>query len=710
MPHKLEPLWRTVDEIARRDDLADVVGDLARAVLRGLGEGVVVETTLLPSVPLVQHVDRQRVARVRAVFGAFPPRSSALVQRAIDERTIVASRLGGRFGAVDPLERVRDELGAEMVTVVPILSGPRAVGFFAVFGGALRGEQIHICEALAAVAGAVLERVVTVRDALDQVRVRDASIAMLTSLTDQGPLPVMFVDERRRLIGWNASLERVHRVAYGVSIAELPFGDSAPMHAAIDDVLAGGAARLVELPSASTLVGVHPVVLDGAVRGVGVTLVERPGRDDHDARCLLEITEQLHEAGGLHAAFDVVAQAAAERLGDWVVLRPAQRVPHVAGTATAACLELSALMFARVSARSVPLAIPADELAMQSLHEPRIRAVLDERPGTALLAIPLGVQGAVVCVGRIQRDFTPDEVAFAGELARVATRALALVAENDEARARALLFDDFVGVVSRELRDRLTELVTQWFVAETSDPRFAGVRRSIGRMRESLQSLLAAAPLAHAPPRSTVDLGELVGALVVDVRPPSLLHIERRTNVRMERARVQDALAGVLRYVLERASADELVCVRVERVGNEIVVTVSRGGQGYRDADARQVFDGFWHGREEARALTLARAVFAAHGGRSWIETAENAGTAYSFALPAMIDEPRNLGEQRLAVEGLEETGGYPERPGVGTPVGGDDKRGDGCELGVGTLHLAKAPAVEVGHGEVENDERWPEA
>jgi len=104
--------------------------------------------------------------------------------------------------------------------------------------------------------------------------------------------------------------------------------------------------------------------------------------------------------------------------------------------------------------------------------------------------------------------------------------------------------------------------------------------------------------------------------------------------VRGDLHRLREALRAVAEHVAATAPADALLCVRVERLKSEIVVSFSRTGEGYFADEARHLFDALWEGRDTARALTIARAVFDAHGGRARAETSEHSGVAYCFALP----------------------------------------------------------------------------
>lgn len=710
-----------LDEIARRDDPAEVLAQLARVVVAGLGQAVVVSTQLLPVVPLVMAADRGpvergRLAQARALCARREEVDrSRLLSDAYRTRAPVSSRLP-RDG--DVLVAVREVFEAEVVTVVPLCSGPRVVGFFAVYGPPLRPERVQTLRVLSAVAANALERTVGERRAHDEVRVRDASIAMLGSLVEHDPLPWVLVDERRRMVGWNDAFERGHAPRFGASVSELACADR--LTPIVDEVLDSGRSSLSEWGDhawQTTLVGANPVMVDGATSGVGLRMVDLSAARgaERAARLARAAIERVHDAHSVADGYDVAAQLGVEVFGGWSVCLPAARARHSAGAVDPACFALATAVALRTGAG--PVVLSADELALWSLQDPQVAAALDERGPTALLSLPLG--GAVLCVGR-EQEFSVQDAMFAAELASALRRALSHLAERDELRARALLAEDYAGLVARDVSDRLTETVMECFFAErASAGSTGGVQRSLRRLCQSVHELLASAPRAPRSTAEPVDLVEVVTPLVAELRAPSLVRLEPVSRVTGDGGHLRDALGAVLQHVVGQAQEGELVCARVESFGpkgDEVLVTFSHGGRGHSVAESRRVFDAFWHGDARGRALSVARAVVASFGGRSWVETGEGSGAAYSFAFPALgapleatlsaLDQARDLREEGVAVERLDEAAVDPERPGARAPVGGGDDRRDGRQRRLRALQLAEPEPVDVRHLEVEDDQR----
>jgi signal transduction histidine kinase len=90
------------------------------------------------------------------------------------------------------------------------------------------------------------------------------------------------------------------------------------------------------------------------------------------------------------------------------------------------------------------------------------------------------------------------------------------------------------------------------------------------------------------------------------------------------------------------------IAVRVRRDGQEVVTSVEDNGIGIPRAARARVFERFYKvDRARLRAgagggtglgLAIARHVVEQHGGPSWVDSTDGAGSAFSFALPSPSD------------------------------------------------------------------------
>jgi len=122
--------------------------------------------------------------------------------------------------------------------------------------------------------------------------------------------------------------------------------------------------------------------------------------------------------------------------------------------------------------------------------------------------------------------------------------------------------------------------------------------------------------------------------LTVNVQP-------RIPNIRGDEDRLGQVLVNLLHNAVKFSPDGGPVSVTVRREGGEIVTAVRDSGIGIPRAAQARVFERFYKvDRARARGggtglgLAIARHVVEGHGGRIWVESAEGAGSTFSFAIP----------------------------------------------------------------------------
>lgn len=111
-------------------------------------------------------------------------------------------------------------------------------------------------------------------------------------------------------------------------------------------------------------------------------------------------------------------------------------------------------------------------------------------------------------------------------------------------------------------------------------------------------------------------------------------------KVRAAPDKVERVLYNLITNALRHTPSDGSVAVVVERLGQEVRVTVEDTGEGVSTEALRRMFDRFWRG-DKARSrggaglgLAIARGLVEAHGGRIWAENGPDGGARVSFTLP----------------------------------------------------------------------------
>lgn len=634
----IDPIRDAIDQMVNASDPADVVAALTRALTRSFGGGVAVDILHkdVPRVPVVAHVQRDLVAIMRAARGAEPIEESELARAAASGPT--SSSFGRRS---DPLERIRVALRADSVTVLALKTGGESLGVVALFGRALTDDGLKWAQLLLVAAAATVSRLILARTVSSEIAVREASLAMLTSLSEHSPVPIAFFDLSLRVVAANEAFVQhqrsTHDALFCKPLDELDVADLALIRQAIREVMSSGEAVMRDT------VAVHPVMNGSTIAAVGVSLIDLTARrrTENAARALADASILLSGTTTVRATRAAVLELARRWFGEHVTFLEDDTFPaSLFGDLIASLPPDRAPTLAQKN--RVPFAVTSDDLAFIALSLDGARAASTAITVRALLFIPIA--DAVLCVGRDGVDYAAEELALAADIARLAVRSFESASAREEVRSWSELFTDFLGMVSRDLRDPITALVARLYVAQhapNAGEHLPALRKQAERLRDVAQRIMDVAPRMPGDAQEHVDLTTLVRAESAAALATAtargarvVLQNDHDAVILGDRRRLGEALRDVFAHAADEVPTDGIFCIRVESTPREITITASHNGTGLAAAEARRVFDALWDGRVEGRALTLARAVFAAHGGRSWVETAEGSGTAYCFALP----------------------------------------------------------------------------
>jgi signal transduction histidine kinase len=278
---------------------------------------------------------------------------------------------------------------------------------------------------------------------------------------------------------------------------------------------------------------------------------------------------------------------------------------------------------------------------------------------------------------RVREDQTlREERADADETlcAERAEQASLLSAERDETdkdllaeRARAddalATRDDFLGIVSHDLRNMLNTVVcsAEFIEQEVSRENRAAqvcrnvqrIQRSAARMNRLIGDLVDVASIEAgrlAVTRNVADPAHVVTeavdsfraqasasgiSLVEEIVPPASL-------AAIDSARVLQVLINLLGNAIKFTPANGEVSVRVERIDDEIRVAVSDTGVGIAPDHLEAVFERFHQVNTNDRrgvglGLYISKCIVQGHGGRIWAESRMGKGSTFCFTLPIEI-------------------------------------------------------------------------
>jgi signal transduction histidine kinase len=222
-----------------------------------------------------------------------------------------------------------------------------------------------------------------------------------------------------------------------------------------------------------------------------------------------------------------------------------------------------------------------------------------------------------------------------------------------------------VAAASHDLRTPVTSLR---LLAEAVDDQIVdgtARRQYVSRMRTHIDVLEAL--IDDLFELSRIEAGDVswrmercpLGELVTESVAAMAVHAEgRHITVRVQipdrlkapcanREKVRRVLFNLIQNAIRHTPSGGEVVVRVEVVGDAVVVEVADTGTGIAPEERQHVFAPFYRGGNDAHrrgaaglGLAVARAIVEAHGGRIWIGSARR-GARVRFSLPVADSDAR---------------------------------------------------------------------
>jgi signal transduction histidine kinase len=222
------------------------------------------------------------------------------------------------------------------------------------------------------------------------------------------------------------------------------------------------------------------------------------------------------------------------------------------------------------------------------------------------------------------------------------------------------LKDEFIGLVSHELRSPLTVIIGAVHTALTEWERL-----SAGESRQLLQDAASEADSLSHLLGNLLELSRVqADRLVLYVEPTHIGHIienlldkmggqytdhqfladlpEDLPPIPVDRLRVERVLHNLLENSVKYSPKGSQIKVSVKHETDRLVVGVQDQGSGISIPDQAMLFQPFQRLEDTMRAgikgiglgLLVCRRLVEAHGGRIWLESEPGQGTTFFFTLP----------------------------------------------------------------------------
>ncbi len=281
----------------------------------------------------------------------------------------------------------------------------------------------------------------------------------------------------------------------------------------------------------------------------------------------------------------------------------------------------------------------------------------------ACLVVPLSARnrtvGAITLVS-FTRGYGKDDLAVAQELGHRVALAVDNAHLYDEARAAVRVRDDVLAIVSHDLRNPLSTILTSTGrLLETLDGDGDGWRaplercqRAARRMTHMISDLVDAASLETGTlslDQRDNELGRVLSDALdllqplADARSLALvIDVGAVDHAYCDRERIVQVLSNLVGNAIKFTPSGGRIHISAEPWGDMVRIAVSDDGPGIAAEQIPRIFDRYWHlAQRESRqgaglGLYIAKGIVENHRGRIWVESTLGHGSTFYFTLPGV--------------------------------------------------------------------------
>jgi signal transduction histidine kinase len=277
----------------------------------------------------------------------------------------------------------------------------------------------------------------------------------------------------------------------------------------------------------------------------------------------------------------------------------------------------------------------------------------------ACVIVPLVAHGrtiGAVSLISFARGYREDDLALTMELAHRLALALDNARLYDEARRAVQVRDDVLAIVSHDLRNPLSTILTstERLIMRSSDEARQSLercQRAAQRMTRMISDLVDAASLdtgtlsldrrEHDVVRVIHDALDLLQPLA-EARSITLEAVAAlELSALCDRERVVQVLSNLIGNAIKFAPLGSLVRIAAQPWGDMVRISVADAGPGIAPELLPRIFDRYWHTRSSDNrhgaglGLYIAKGIVEGHGGRIWVDSMLRHGSTFHFTLPA---------------------------------------------------------------------------
>ncbi len=249
------------------------------------------------------------------------------------------------------------------------------------------------------------------------------------------------------------------------------------------------------------------------------------------------------------------------------------------------------------------------------------------------------------------------EVSFATGTSPLAPAKALVVRNITERRKVEQLRDEFIGMVSHELRTRLTEVTGALYTSQseelTAEERQQLLHDALGGTEMLNQILDNLLELSRAQANhltlsiQQVNMLEAAAGVVIRLQYKSAGHrfeidIPPGLTVQADPVRIELILRNLVDNAIKYSPSGGQVTIFAKRDGENLVAGVSDQGPGIPPEEQDKLFVRFSRLEQSVRSraegiglgLSVCRTLVEAHGGRIWVESRPGQGSTFYFTIP----------------------------------------------------------------------------
>lgn len=242
----------------------------------------------------------------------------------------------------------------------------------------------------------------------------------------------------------------------------------------------------------------------------------------------------------------------------------------------------------------------------------------------------------------------------------------AATAKRDPERERLEFLARLAGGLAHEIKNPLSTMSINLTLleedaeraaatgADPGGPREARTRKRIGTLKREVERLegivrefLAFARRSEVN-RAPADLGQLLRDTLDFVEPENAaVDIRQHADIEpglplvmVDEGQIRQALMNLFVNAREAMPEGGELLVRVQRVGNDALVSVTDTGIGMTDEQRERCFDVYWSNKRGGTGLGLAttRHIVQDHGGSVRVVSEPGRGTSFELTLPLAVE------------------------------------------------------------------------